>query len=201
MDEPKTPRGQARRAAIVRAAAELMYERGVRAASLEDILDAAGAGKSQLYHYFSSKDDVAGAVIEHQLALVLEEQRRFRLETWSGLRAWFDALLAGQEKRGFRGCPVGSLALEMSAASEELRTRVAVAFRRWELTLAQAFEDMRRRRLIVAEADPAELAQTTLAAIQGGYLLSTAERDLRPMAHSLKLALTYLRSLRPKGAW
>ncbi len=60
---------------------------------------------------------------------------------------------------------------------------------------------MRRRRLIVAEADPAELAQTTLAAIQGGYLLSTAERDLRPMARSLKLALTYLRSLRPKGAW
>lgn len=89
----------------------------------------------------------------------------------------------------------------MSAASEELRTRVAAAFRRWELTLAQAFEDMRRRRLIVAEADPAELAQITLAAIQGGYLLSTAERDLRPMARSLKLALTYLRSLRPKGAW
>ena len=201
MDEPKTPRGRARRAAIVRAAADLMYERGLRGASLEDILHTAGAGKSQLYHYFSSKDDVAGAVLEHQLALVLEEQRRFRLETWSGLRAWFDALLAGQEKRGFRGCPVGSLALEMSVASEELRTRVADAFRRGELTLAQAFADMRRRRLIVAEADPAELAQTTLAAIQGGYLLSTAERDLRPMARSLKLALTYLRSLRPKGAW
>lgn len=201
MEEPKTPRGQTRRAAIVRAAADLMYERGLRGASLEDILHTAGAGKSQLYHYFSSKDEVAAAVLEHQLAQVLEEQRQFRLETWSGLRAWFDALLAGQERRGFRGCPVGSLALEMSGASEELRDRAAEAFLKWELALAEAFEDMRRRRLITADAEPGELAQTTLAAIQGGYLLSTAERDLRPMARALKLAYTHLRSLRPTRAW
>lgn len=201
MEEPKTPRGQTRRAAIVRAAADLMYERGLRGASLEDILHTAGAGKSQLYHYFSSKDEVAAAVLEHQLAQVLEEQRQFRLETWSGLRAWFDALLAGQERRGFRGCPVGSLALEMSGASEELRDRAAEAFLKWELTLAEAFEDMRRRRLITADAEPGELAQTTLAAIQGGYLLSTAERDLQPMARALKLAYTHLRSQRPTRAW
>ncbi len=200
MGDPKTPGEQARRAAIVRAAANLMYERGLRGASIGDILDAAGAGKSQLYHYFASKDDVAGAALEHQLAQVLDEQREFRIETWGGLRAWFDALLAGQERRGFRGCPVGSLALEMSAASEELRPRIAEAFLTWELTLAQAFEDMRLRGLIVVEAVPADLAQTTLAAIQGGYLLSTAERDIQPLARSLKLALTHLRSLRPENA-
>lgn len=198
MQKPKTRRGEERRDAIVHAAAKLTYERGLRGTSLEDILRAADAGKSQMYHYFSSKDDLAAAVLEHQLAQVLGQQQQFRLETWSGLRAWFDALLEGQKARELRGCPVGSLAVEMSATSEELKARVADAFLRWQSTLEQAFEKMRSRGLIETDATPAELAQTTLAAIQGGYLLSTAEQDLQPMARSLKLAYTHLRSLIPK---
>lgn len=198
MQKPKTRRGQERRDAIVHAAAKLMYERGLRGTSLQDILRAADAGKSQMYHYFSSKDDLAAAVLEHQLTQVLGQQQQFRLETWSGLRAWFDALLEGQKAREFRGCPVGSLAVEMSATSEELRARVADAFLRWQSTLEQAFEKMRSRGLIETDDTPAELAQTTLAAIQGGYLLSTAEQDLQPMVQSLKLAHTHLRSLIPR---
>jgi AcrR family transcriptional regulator len=62
--EPKTKRGQERRNAIVDVAAELMYLRGVRATGIQEIIDAAGAGKSQLYHYFSDKDDLAAAVLE-----------------------------------------------------------------------------------------------------------------------------------------
>lgn len=176
-----------------------MYERGLRGTSLEDILRAADAGKSQMYHYFSSKDDLAAAVLEHQLTQVLGQQQRFRLETWSGLRAWFDVLIEGQKAREFRGCPVGSLAVEMSATSEELRASVAEAFLHWQSTLEQAFEKMRSRGRIETDDTPAELAQTTLAAIQGGYLLSTAEQDLQPMVRSLKLVYTHLRSLIPRA--
>lgn len=200
MHEPKTQRGQARRAAIVEAAAALMYERGVRGTSIEDVLDAAEAGKSQLYHYFSSKDDLSAAVVDHQLAQVLGAQQEFRLDTWNGLRAWFDALLEGQQSRGFRGCPIGSLAVEMSAMSPELRARAAEAFRHWQRTLERAFASMRKRGLIDADALPDDLAQVTLAAIQGGYLLSTAEQDLQPMVRSLDLVFTHLRSLASKPA-
>ncbi|MBA3306757.1 MAG: helix-turn-helix transcriptional regulator, partial [Thermoleophilaceae bacterium] len=63
--EPKTTRGRERKSAIIEAAAALMHERGVRATGLEDVLLASGAGKSQFYHYFSSKDDLAAAVLEH----------------------------------------------------------------------------------------------------------------------------------------
>ena len=52
MDQPKTQRGRRTREAIIRAAAGLMYERGVRATSVDDVLLAAQAGKSQFYHYF-----------------------------------------------------------------------------------------------------------------------------------------------------
>lgn len=200
MHEPKTRRGRERRAAIVEAAAELMYERGVRGTSLEDVLEAAGAGKSQLYHYFSSKDELAAAVLEYQLTQVLGRQQQFHLETWSGLRSWFEALVAGQESRDFNGCPLGSLAFEMAAMSDELRARVADAFRQWHTSLEKAFEDMRSRGVLRKNAVPAELAEMTLAAIQGGYLLSTARQDVKPMAQSLKHALAHLRSWRRKAA-
>ena len=49
--EPKTGRGRASRERIVERAAELFAERGVAATSLDEVLAAAGAGKSQLYHY------------------------------------------------------------------------------------------------------------------------------------------------------
>ena len=51
-----------------------MYQRGVGLTTLEDVLAAAGAGKSQLYHYFDSKADLVAAVIERQLESVLAQQ-------------------------------------------------------------------------------------------------------------------------------
>ena len=56
------------------AAAVLLYQRGVRATSLDDVLAAAGCGKSQLYRYFDDKADLVGAVIDRQLEFVLAAQ-------------------------------------------------------------------------------------------------------------------------------
>lgn len=64
---PLTERGCRTRASIVDAAATLMYQRGVCATSLDDVLAAAGSGKSQLYQYFADKADLVAAVIERQL--------------------------------------------------------------------------------------------------------------------------------------
>ncbi len=174
-----------------------MYERGVRATSVDDVLRAAGAGKSQLYHYFGTKDDVAAAVLERQLATVLEQQQEFRLGTWSGLRGWFDALLEGQEARGYRGCPVGSLAVEMAAMGPEMASRVGTAFARWETTLEEGFTEMRHHARLRLTARPKLLATVTLAQVQGGYLLSTASHDLEPMRKALGAAYLSLRSYAP----
>jgi AcrR family transcriptional regulator len=174
-----------------------MYQHGIRATSLDVVLLAAGAGKSQLYHYFANKDEVVAAVLEHQLTTVLEQQGDFRLGTWSGLRNWFDALLEGQRARGYRGCPIGSLAAEMSAISAQMAGRVSTAFARWEATIEAGFSDMRSHGRLRPAARPKLLATVTLAQIQGGYLLSSASQDLEPMRHALDAAYTNLRSFAP----
>ena len=62
-----TTRGAATRARIVAGAAELMYARGVAGTSLDDIMAATNTSKSQLYHYFTGKDDLVLDVIRSQL--------------------------------------------------------------------------------------------------------------------------------------
>ncbi len=183
--------------AIINAAAGLMYENGVRGTAVEDVLVESGCGKGQFYHYFADKDDLAAAVLEHQLGVVLGELEQFRLDTWTGIRAWFDALLSGQEQRGFRGCPVGSLAIELSAAGPDMQRRVADAFSRWESVLASGLESMKASRGLDLNARPALLAEATLATIQGGYLLSTAHQDIGPMRTALRGAYEQLRASRP----
>jgi TetR/AcrR family transcriptional repressor of nem operon len=198
VDRPKTMRGRERKQAIIEAAAALVYACGVRATSMDDVGRAAGVGKGQLYHYFSRREDLLGAVVEHQLGQVMGEYERFRTDTWKGLRRWFDALLKGQRSRGFGGCPVGSLAAELSAESDELRACVAQAFAHWESSLAASLTRMKRRGVLSSSARPHELAQNTLAAIQGGYLLSSAAADIRPMQRALSAAYARLRAAAPE---
>jgi AcrR family transcriptional regulator len=186
--------------AIINAAAGLMYENGVRGTAVEAVLVESGCGKGQFYHYFADKDDLAAAVLEHQLGVVLGELEQFRLDTWTGIRAWFDALLSGQEQRGFRGCLVGSLAIELSAAGPDMQRRVADAFSRWESVLASGLESMKASRGLDLNARPALLAEATLATIQGGYLLSTAHQDIGPMRTALRGAYEQLRASRPPRA-
>jgi len=81
--------------------------------------------------------------------------------------------------------------------SEKLRACVADLSAQWQTTLEKGFEGMQERGLIRKAAVPGELAEATLAAIQGGYLLSSAKRDRRPMQQSLDLALRHLRSFSP----
>jgi len=181
----------------VTAAAELMYRQGVRATSVGDVLERASAGKGQLYHYFATKDDLTAAVLEHQLEIVLGQLAESRLDTWTGIRAWFDALLDGQQRRGYAGCPLGALSSEMAAASLGLAARVGEAFARWQDALAQPLERMRSAGLLSPSSRPEALAATTLAAIQGGYLLSTAAGEIEPMRRALAMAYSHLREHRP----
>ena len=62
--QPRTPKGERRRDAIVTAVAELFRERGFRATSLDDIGAAAGVSGPAIYRYFGSKHELLATLIE-----------------------------------------------------------------------------------------------------------------------------------------
>lgn len=195
--EPETSRGRDTKARIVAAAADLMHVRGVRATSVEDVLAASGTGKSQIYHYFSTKNDLVEAVLRQQLDRVLGDLGRFDIGTWSGLRSWLDSMLEEQRQRAFRGgCPLGSLIAEVADLDDGLRGVAAETIAQWEERLAAGLRALQERGELRRDADPQRLAEEAMASIQGGYLLSTTKREARPMRQALDMVFDRLASFR-----
>jgi AcrR family transcriptional regulator len=193
-----TARGRATRERIVRAAADLMLVRGVNATTLDDVRAASGASKSQLYHHFPDKDALVHEVIALRNAEILarEEDRLSRLNSFSGLKRWRNALVEASRLRGgANGCALGSMANELSDSDEVARTALADAFARWEGLLADGLRRMQAKGSLSAAADPDKLAVGLMAALQGGYLLANTAHDVTPMEVSLDMALDRIESL------
>ena len=193
-----TPRGTATRARIVEVSAALMAAGGVAGTSLDDVRRASETSKSQLYHYFQDKADLVRAVIAHQGAAVLSEQRLDSepIDSLDALRRWRYRTVAAQRAAGFgRGCRLGRLAAELADADERTRDGLAAAFAAWEQGLATGLTTMLQRRLLRPDADPAVLATGLLTSLQGGSLLSTLTRDARPLQTALDQAVAQIVAL------
>jgi AcrR family transcriptional regulator len=192
-----TPKGQATRGRIVDAAATLMFERGVGRTSLDDVGDAAGVGKSQLYHYFADKADLIQAVIAQQTEAIVGTQEDFlsHLDSWEGWQQWRDAVVGYQLRHGcVGGCPLGSLASELADTDDDARVSLDRSFARWEAAFIAGLEAMRDRKLLKADADTSRLAVTMLASLQGGLLLCQTRKDVAPLEAALDSALAHLRT-------
>jgi AcrR family transcriptional regulator len=198
---PATERGRRTRAAIVDAAATLMYRRGVSDTSLDDVLAAAGSGKSQLYHYFADKADLVSAVIERQLELVLSQQPALaHVDTWAGIDAWATQILCVQASpEGPFACPLGTMAAELKN-NDAFRPSLDAAFRRWEDLLAHGLQVLQERGELAPDADTARLATMVIAALQGGMLLSRIRGDATPLRDLLATVLEHLHRLRIEPA-
>ncbi len=199
MSEPATTRGRETRERILLSAARLFHAQGVAATSVDEVLAAAGAGKGQLYRYFASKEELTAAVVDHQLVRYLGPQRERLegLERWEDLEAYFDDLLAGHREAGLvGGCPVGSLALELTGQDEGLRRRLAEELQGWRASLATGLRRLVARDELRGGTPPEHLAASLLASIQGAYLVSTVEGDPEVMHDALQAALAPLRPRR-----
>jgi TetR/AcrR family transcriptional repressor of nem operon len=196
---PATPKGRATRERIVAAAAELMYRQGVAVTSIDEVKTAAEVSSSQLYHYFADRQALVGAVVVHQTERVLDVQEPLlaELDSIASLRAWRDAVIALALRFGTEGgCPIGSLAGELSDRDSAHRSALAAAFDRWESRIRAGLERMRDRGELRAGADPAALATATLAALQGGLLLSQVRRSTAPLQAALDQALAHIEAQR-----
>jgi TetR/AcrR family transcriptional regulator, transcriptional repressor for nem operon len=185
-------RGRETRERIVRAAAGLVAERGVAGTSLDDVRTRARASKSQLYHYFADRDDLMRAVARAASDDVVGGQAELfaQLDTIAGLRAWADALVTLQRTRRAKGgCPIGSLAGQLAERDEGARLALADGLDRWESAIREGLQRMAARGELRPDADLGALAQRTLAAIQGGLLLTQIRRDPSQLRSALDGAL------------
>lgn len=196
--EKLTPKGRATRERIVAAAAELMSQRGVARTTIEDIQEAAAVSTSQMYHYFADKGDLVAAVIDFQTDRVLAVQHLGldRLECLEDLRRWRDIMVDMMRQLGcVGGCPIGSLANDLAETDPLARAQVARSFVQWETMIRDGLKAIAARGELPDGTEVDNLALATLAAIQGGLLLSQVRRDTAPLEAAVDTMIEHLRTL------
>lgn len=197
-----TRKGQATRDRIVATAAVLMHERGVAGTSTEDVQIAAGVSASQVYHYFGDKRALTRAVIEYWSAAILgfQEPLLADLDDLEALRSWVDVIVEIQRAKKFRGgCPLGSLASELSESDSTARADLAASYGRWQGAIRGGLAAMKARGELSDAADVDVLATALLTTLQGGLLLAKTFRDGAALETSLNIVIDHVASFVPRS--
>lgn len=193
-----TVRGEKTRSRIVTAAADQMRMRGVGGTRLDDIISVSRVSKSQFYRHFEDKPALVRAVIEFvgERTIAGERERLGNVKTFAGLRRWRDAIVENNAlNEGKYGCPLGSLANEVSDQDSIARKKLHDLFMAWQELFEDLFLRLQRDGVIRRDADVAQLATGFIAAVQGGYLLAQTSRDVTPMATAIDMSIEHLHFL------
>jgi tetracycline repressor-like protein len=103
-----------------------------------------------------------------------------------GIDRWFGAIVAnGTRQDAVGGCAIGSLAAQLSDQDDLTRVAFVDAFARWEAPLIAGLRRMQESGELLPDVDVTEPADLTMAAIQGGLLLT----QIRRKPDQLRLAL------------
>jgi AcrR family transcriptional regulator len=177
MAKELTAKGRATRDRIVAGAAEVLREKGVAVATLDDVLARTHTSKSQLFHYFpAGKDELLLAVARFEADQVLADQMPYLgcLDSWEAWQRWRDVVVTRYEHQGDQ-CPLGSLFLQIGRSTPGERSIVMELMRRWQEYLASGIRALRDAGLVPSDVDVEQRAAALLAGIQGGVsiLLST----------------------------
>jgi AcrR family transcriptional regulator len=175
------------RAAIVEAAAPLLYERGLDGVGVAELCTRLGVSKETLYRHFGTKDGLVQAVLE---------ARSDRVHGWMSaavtaagddpadqLAAVFDALGRWYAEPAFRGCAMVNAATQHR--DEYVRALTARHMDRY-LDLLTGIATR------AGAADPDALSHRLLMLVEGATVVAAHHGATEAAAHARDAALTLL---------
>ncbi|HME48506.1 TetR/AcrR family transcriptional regulator [Mycobacterium sp.] len=192
-----TPKGRATRDRIVKVAAELILAEGLSALNMDKLRTAASVSGSQLAHYFTDKQALIRAVVARQMQVVLNFHRQPKLralDTFDDFERWIDLNMRYLRRIGYVGTPTyHALAGQLAKSDDATRESLAAGYWQWVELLQQAIQRMKDRGVLVADADPRQLALVVVSAHQGGGTVAFTYRQEWPHADAVRFAVNYLR--------
>ena len=196
-DQPLTAKGRATRERIVKAAAQVILNDGLSSLSMVNVRKAARVSGSQLAHYFGDKQALIRAVIMRQMQVVLNfhhQPKLAGLQSFDDFERWIDLNMRYLRQIGYEGTPTyHALAGQLAKSDAATRETIAAGYRQWVELLEQAIARMKDRGVLVADADPRQLAIVLVTAHQGGGTVAFTYREEWPHADAVRYAVNYLR--------
>ncbi|MDX1746681.1 MAG: TetR/AcrR family transcriptional regulator [Halobacteriales archaeon] len=183
------------RTRLVEAARDLFWAQGYEATSVAEICERADANSGSLYYFFSSKEELLEAVLDH-----LEERIGPDLlePAWEGVDDPIErvfALLEAYRRAAIAtdftyGCPIGGLALEFRDPPEGVRRRIAANFEAWRSAVLDCLREAADR--FPTDADLERLSAVVLTIMEGGIMQARTFRSIEPFDAGVAFLRDYL---------
>lgn len=176
---------------IVTATTELFRSQGFNGTSLKQVSQSAAAPTGSVYHFFpGGKDELGIAVVRESGAsyqLLFELIADEANDIAEAVGAMFDGAADALEQTDFIDlCPIGNIAREVASTHDGVRKATVDVFDGWTDAVAS-----RLRAAGVDEPSATSLANTVIAAIEGGFILARARRS----CDSLRATGTHMQAL------
>jgi AcrR family transcriptional regulator len=170
---------------------------GYHGSSLSEILSAAQIGKSQMYHYYNSKEDLLLATLDFYSSKVYQETYRFMSKIES--LEEFEALIDGstrlcKSQKMIAGCFLGSIAGELAAHNEKVRLHLVSLYQNWKELFVEGLDNLKNKSLLSKDTDTDELAEYFLVSVQGAFVLAKATKDTSVIERSIQKSINYIRA-------
>jgi TetR/AcrR family transcriptional repressor of nem operon len=188
---------------IVETAARLFWEKSYQSVSVDVICREADIKKGSFYHFYSSKETVALAVLEH----LWEETKRYNLEpvleneTLSPIEKIEHIIVACETQSAemhaphgcFQGCPFGNLVLELGTQKEQVRDHVAEIFNRYFEVFHTLFAAAAAQGELRQSVDPKEATRIFLSCLEGACVMAKTYNDPAMIGRNLRCFLAMVK--------
>ncbi|MDX8382700.1 MAG: TetR/AcrR family transcriptional regulator [Ghiorsea sp.] len=182
---------------IIDTASALFHKHGFESVGMQKICTQAKVSKSSFYHFFTSKDELAIAVLEahwQQGKSSIQELMVSPLSPLAKIQFIFEHSLTDEtmfcsESGDFMGCPFGNLASELSASNPVLREKVQQVFESFTEIFCQLIEQAQAQSELSHQMDSQATARALMTFMQGLSVLGKVHNDSNQLQQDAAFAL------------
>jgi TetR/AcrR family transcriptional repressor of lmrAB and yxaGH operons len=180
----------ATKAKLILGTLDLLRGSGLSGAGINSIVEASGAPKGSVYHFFpAGKHALVAAALREAEQVVGEGFRTIfsqAVPVSQKVRTLFHTTAGRIQASAFmKGCPVAAVTLDIDSASADLRTVCEAVFRTWRDIIASGLNE-------VPASERHDVAQLVLAALEGALILARAQAAPDPLEETGALLATTL---------
>lgn len=189
---------------LIETAARLFWEKSYQSVSVDTICQEAGIKKGSFYHFYSSKEAVALAVLAYlwsdtktrNLQPVLENDDFSPMRKIENIITSCEAYSCEMhdDRGSFQGCPFGNLVSELGTQKEQVRSHIAEIFLQYFDLFLGLFEQAKQQNELRPNVDPKEATSIFLACLEGSCVVAKTYNDPHLIGKNLRSFLTMIKA-------
>jgi TetR/AcrR family transcriptional repressor of nem operon len=197
-------KGERTRERILEITEPMVLSRGFVGTSIDDILKATGLTKGAFFNHFASKAELARALVERYahndytlfegFAAAADAQSDDPLEATMIFLRLFEEFLEALDEP-LPGCVFAAYTYESQQFDPSIAEFIAESFRNWSALYEDKFAAVLASRTPRMPVTARELAETMMAIVEGGLILSRVYCDPAYIARQSRQFRQYLRLL------